>query len=540
MFRAPGPDGQSSMENAATSSDHPPPHNALTIARETLKQLAARRIAPTPENYRTLYLEISGDEAAEHLQRHHAALRGLAGRLRAQCGLPVVADAVEAALDEKSWQASSQALLVLANHAAHPPAAAPTLISAPIVAPAPAATAHECTPLRALLASLLESPIVEHFCAPLNAFDEARVLSGRVRAANPETDEKVIAAIRQFLARVEAQVEDSAELRNGFLRLLRLLVDNVAQLVPDDRWIEGQIAMLRELLATPASLYMLREAETRLREVLSRQSSLRTSLREAKTALKSMVETLIEQLGSLSDDTGEYQHRIEDYSTRIQTVEDIAGLGTLLDELLADTRHMQEVTNRSRADLIASRERAEEAERRVVELESQLADVSTQMREDQLTGTLNRRGFDDAFVRETARAQRYEMPLAVALLDIDNFKQLNDNFGHRAGDSALQHLVKVIRDTLRPSDVVCRFGGEEFLLLLPDTNTADATSIMVRLQRELTRRFFLHNNEQVLITFSAGVTHWQTPESNEAVTARADRALYEAKKSGKNRVCVAG
>lgn len=126
----------------------------------------------------------------------------------------------------------------------------------------------------------------------------------------------------------------------------------------------------------------------------------------------------------------------------------------------------------------------------------------------------------------------------MALLDIDNFKKLNDTLGHDAGDAALIHLATVIRETMRPQDTVARFGGEEFIIILPDTSVEDAQTAIVRLQRELTRRIFLHNNDRRLITFSAGVTHLQPGDTQGSVTKRADEAMYAAKQAGKNRVMI--
>ena len=149
---------------------------------------------------------------------------------------------------------------------------------------------------------------------------------------------------------------------------------------------------------------------------------------------------------------------------------------------------MQLSTQRSRDELQLTRQRVEAAEKRVAELQLELDKASTLVRHDQLTGALNRRGLEDAFESETSRANRRRSPLCVALLDIDNFKKLNDTLGHDAGDAALIHLATVIRETMRPQDTVARFGGEEFIILLPDTPLPDAQKALIRLQRELTRR----------------------------------------------------
>jgi diguanylate cyclase len=116
---------------------------------------------------------------------------------------------------------------------------------------------------------------------------------------------------------------------------------------------------------------------------------------------------------------------------------------------------------------------------------------------------------------------------------------LNDHFGHKTGDDALVHLVAVIRETVRPSDSVARFGGEEFVIVLPEAGLDEAMAITSRVQRALTRRFFLANNERLLITFSAGVALHDGSETRDAIIARADAALYRAKRAGKNRVIAA-
>ena len=134
---------------------------------------------------------------------------------------------------------------------------------------------------------------------------------------------------------------------------------------------------------------------------------------------------------------------------------------------------------------------------------------------------------------------RSKAPLCVGLLDIDNFKHLNDILGHSAGDDALIHLINVIKESLRPTDSVARYGGEEFIIVLPGIDIEEAAATLERLQRKLTKKIFLYKNDHILITFSAGVAQRAPKESQQDVLGRADKAMYQAKKAGKNRVVVA-
>jgi diguanylate cyclase len=201
---------------------------------------------------------------------------------------------------------------------------------------------------------------------------------------------------------------------------------------------------------------------------------------------------------------------------------------------------MQGEALRSREDVAAARQQAEAAECKIRQLETELEEISEKVREDALTGSLNRRGLDEALTRETARAERYGNALCVSVIDLDNFKKLNDTHGHHAGDEALVHLVKVVKSLLRPSDTIGRFGGEEFVILLPETTVEAGKIAIERLQRELTKQFFLANNEKLLITFSAGVAQLRPGESEAEVVKRADQAMYRAKQAGKNRVFIDG
>jgi diguanylate cyclase len=190
----------------------------------------------------------------------------------------------------------------------------------------------------------------------------------------------------------------------------------------------------------------------------------------------------------------------------------------------------------TRDELRAMREKVSRSEAEIAKLHQELDAAATQARHDALTGALNRRGLDEAMQRELADVRRKQTPLCLALLDIDDFKKLNDSKGREAGDAALTHLVAVTRECMRGQDTLARYGGEEFVILMPDTALENGIDAMTRLQRALTRRYFLAGNEQLLITFSAGVAQLEPEEAAESALRRADQAMYLAKRQGRNRV----
>ncbi|WP_035384153.1 GGDEF domain-containing protein [Ferriphaselus sp. R-1] len=409
--------------------------------------------------------------------------------------------------------------------------ATPDAVSAPATAPNAL-----LSQLAELLAQTLESN--RQFHPELSV--EIDALIGQVRTTHDHDQVNQLAGkLRHFWLRMETHSGDKIKVQEGLIRLLRLLVENVSELVADDKWLRGQIGMFQHIIANPIDKRVIADAERSLRDAIIKQGLLQQSLTDAKSTLKTLMSSFIDRLGELTDSTGEYHTKMENYSQKIGGADNLVELGHILDDIMQDTRTIQESALRSRDELLTTRKQASEAERRIRELEDELEHVSELVREDQLTGALNRRGLDEIMEREYKRADRNPAPISIALLDVDNFKRLNDTLGHQAGDQALIHLATVIKDALRPSDSVGRYGGEEFIIVLPDTALEEGIATISRLQRELTKRYFMHNNERQLITFSAGIALRGDGETADDTIARADKAMYLAKQTGKNRVVAA-
>ncbi len=155
---------------------------------------------------------------------------------------------------------------------------------------------------------------------------------------------------------------------------------------------------------------------------------------------------------------------------------------------------------------------------------------------DALTGAGNRLAMDTAFEREMKLAQRYEQSLSLIVIDIDHFKQTNDTHGHQCGDIVLQHVAGVIRAALRETDQVFRFGGEEFAILLNNTDLTCAAMIAERIRDNITRAPASFNGLKISATLSMGVSSLKGGDTPSLLFERADRALYRAKKHGRNQV----
>jgi diguanylate cyclase len=395
--------------------------------------------------------------------------------------------------------------------------------------------------LRELLAGVFEREVAPRVSDYPKLAGTVSRLPPLVRAAVTPADCAAIdAAIGHALREAElAQVEQRLIVEDS-MALVRMLVANLAELVDDDRWVAGQVQLLEQTVAQPPSSRTLADAQAQFRETVERQRELKQALREMKRTLKELIAVFVERVGEMAQSAVDYQARILGYTERVRVTDNVNGLRDVLDDLMVDIRRMQVDATRSRDGVLGVGEQAARAQGKVVELEAELARVSAALREDALTGALNRRGLDEAVEREASRAHRYGSQLCFAMIDIDNFKKLNDRLGHQAGDEALRYLVSMVRGMLRPSDTVGRYGGEEFVLLLPETPLEDAKAVVERLQRELTRQLFLHDNRKVLITFSAGVSRMQPGEPGAEALRRADQAMYRAKRKGRNRVMLAG
>ncbi len=490
------------------------------IAREALMKLTTRKLLPTPVNYQAVYNEIAGTPDAAPFPDE--PLRKIARALPAKSPAQTrQKELLDRAIGQANWQSVQDVLVSYAGAAATTDYARPSY---------PA-----LTEILEPVARLIENTL------PALGTDDARFTEQVEQLLKvirePSTDlSRVKSMLGNFSHRLSFAAEDQAEIRGTLLKLLHLIIANIGELSLDDSWLKRQIDALMTSATPPLTLRRLDDLERQLKDVMFKQIEAKSRELEAQKNMRRMLATFIERLSLMTDSTGAYHDKMDKSARLLEQAKSIEEIAPVLKDVIGATRGIADDMAKARDELRGMREKVSQSEAEIVRLHQELNTASAQARHDTLTGALNRKGLDEALQRELADVRRKETPLCMALLDIDNFKKLNDAKGHDTGDAALNHLVAVTRDSMRTQDTLARYGGEEFVILMPDTTLEKGLDAMTRLQRALTRRFFLAGTEQILITFSAGVAQLAEGESGEDAIKRADQAMYLAKRAGKNRV----
>ncbi|MED5619904.1 GGDEF domain-containing protein [Ideonella sp. BN130291] len=416
-------------------------------------------------------------------------------------------------------------------------AAAPTsLVPAPPPV-APAVPAGAWQPLVRQLETTVQAALPSGEPRAQELADELAHLAGRIAAdgATPE----LATAVEQVCQRARRLLAHRHHLLDRLVVLCQELAAGLTELSEDESWARGQCEALQARLGDAASVRGVRAATELLMQTRTRQHQLRSERDAARDALKGLIHRMLEELGALSEHTGRFHDSVGRYAEVVEQADSLESLAGAVREMVEESRTVQSLVSQTQDRLKTEHSRATELESKVRELEGELRRLSDEVSTDALTQINNRRGLQQAFEVERAKLERDGGELALGLLDIDNFKKLNDSLGHGAGDQALKALAEHVKGSLRPIDVVARYGGEEFVVVLPGTPVDEAQQVLTRLQRSLSGSLFMHEEQPVFVTFSAGVTTYRLGERIEEALERADEALYEAKRSGKNRTCIA-
>lgn len=328
----------------------------------------------------------------------------------------------------------------------------------------------------------------------------------------------------------------AGRLASELTELARTLCATVKVLADDESWTRSQIDALELMLGSEIDHSRLVQLRGLLAGAALMHGRIAQRRRRTMVELKSTLVELTGVMSGMVKSTDEFGMRISEHANEIMQASSLSSLSGSVQRLLDDTRAMKVHIDQTREGLVLRQGVAESLEREVVRLEEQLASANAETLTDHLTQAMNRRGLETRFAAIHQEVQEKGLLLSLAMVDVDDFKLLNDALGHRAGDDVLCYLSDLLRQRLRPTDLVARYGGEEFVLLLPGATLGDAQEALVRMQRDLTRQVFMSGDKRRFITFSAGVTLVLPEDTLQDAVGRADDAMYRAKRQGKNRV----
>jgi diguanylate cyclase len=585
---------------STTPPDSATPPTPALLAKAAFKRLATERQEPTPENFRTAYAaesaalgwpmaEAAQPPSAPSLPMAPAAPDGEDGPAWAEL-IGRIARGLERS--NKQWtaarrkdslqrvlagsrQSSSRLLqrlqpLVQAWDSDRPEdeqAAAQALDTAVPTAPleAVAATGTTAVPPAENVApnappdqdeavsmdasqhdaSWLSTPLVETISTALPASDtqaadaQAALQAAVNRALQTQAPQDTAQGeLQDACAQARRVIEHRHHVMDQLLELCRSLTDSLVDLAEDDSWAQGQSEAMRAELSEGLTSRGARRIQQLLDDTRQRQQALKGERDAARQALKQLIQQMLSEIGELGHTTGRFQDNLSRYADTIGQADTLESLTGVVREMVTESLAVHGVISQAQERLHTEHTRATELTQRVRDLEDEIRKLSDEVSTDPLTQVANRRGLMRLFESERSRVDRQGQLLAIGLLDVDNFKKLNDTLGHHTGDEALKFLSRRVSESLRPSDALARYGGEEFVVLMPNTHVEEGQQVLTRLQRQLSAEFFTQDTHKVFITFSAGVTQYRGDEPIEQALDRADVALYEAKRTGKNRTCI--
>ncbi|HCY84323.1 MAG TPA: GGDEF domain-containing protein [Desulfobacteraceae bacterium] len=257
-----------------------------------------------------------------------------------------------------------------------------------------------------------------------------------------------------------------------------------------------------------------------------------SQLAEIKTTeFKTILGEITRHLGSSGRQIDKNGANVESFSGRLVNENTAEEVRKISKGILSETKSIIHQSNSLKQEM-------DDTITEIDALKKELEGVKRAAKTDMLTGLLNRRGLDEAMARTLDYVNKNQIPLTIIIADIDHFKQVNDTHGHLIGDNVLRMLAKLLKEHIEAKDIAARFGGEEFILILPETALKEAFVLAEKIRLSLKgRRWINKNTGQPIgaITISLGVAEYQAGESLPDLIERADNALYQAKDTGRNK-----
>ncbi len=256
------------------------------------------------------------------------------------------------------------------------------------------------------------------------------------------------------------------------------------------------------------------------------------AVNQLSTSVKEIINDFLTKISSEGEGLTHYANTLSEFSKRVEGVNDIEDIKQLITHLLDETRKREDATQSMQTSL-------ETMAMEMKKLRAEVSKLNSEATTDSLTKVNNRRAFEMEIDNCVSASKAESKPLCLLFVDLDHFKTFNDKFGHTIGDKVLRFVATLLKNNIKGSDSVSRFGGEQFTILLPETEYNDALKVAENIRERLSKQTLSDSAEKIelgTITASIGVANYKYGESSEELVRKADKCMHEAKREGRNRV----
>ncbi|RLB74610.1 MAG: hypothetical protein DRH03_00625 [Deltaproteobacteria bacterium] len=329
---------------------------------------------------------------------------------------------------------------------------------------------------------------------------------------------------------------DLLALVSEFKKMITMALHHIESLSLHNKESQRLFSECREDLQELKSVEEMSQYAGKFKRLFSKTLLFDDETDRERDELKKIISILANSISGLLHSSGDFDSGLDDCVDRLQKARTLSEVQEIREALLKQAQGLQERTRQMVEDVRLAQTQVDDANKKVESLKQQMEKVKQEIIIDPLTRTYNRRAYDEKIKQEMMGFQRYSRPTALAIVDIDHFKNVNDTYGHRTGDGVLRILSGVMKKEIREIDVLARYGGEEFALILPHTSYEQALDVTERIRRKVEESRFTYKSKPFSVTISIGVGTLRAEDTLETYVERVDQALYRAKNSGRNRV----
>ncbi len=322
-----------------------------------------------------------------------------------------------------------------------------------------------------------------------------------------------------------------AEFSERIGNLLVSCIRGLKKSIPEEDELSKKLKALEDVVRKGVRISPSTELGKEIEEFFDRQILDHEFVQEEKNIVKSMVLEVAETIKSVVSNSSGFESNISKCVENLENADSIQDIMKLKESFVGEMKKVRENSRTLQDEL-------EEHRKTSMLLAKKLEQSEAQALVDPLTNVLNRSAYNMKVGQMIHEFKRYKEEWALLILDIDHFKKFNDNYGHQLGDQVLKSVAGTVRNSIRVSDQIFRYGGEEFVVLLSRVNAEITSQLAEKICREVERDYFVHDDNKLKVTISIGAAVITADDTEQSLFERADKAMYQAKHTGRNRVVM--